>query len=347
MPGTTSPTTCGTWGFGVAELSASRTTPAQAAEDPLLEEFLAHLELERGLSVHTVRSYSGDLRQLAAATGALSDLDLLRIRTWLADLHAAGAARSTLNRKTASVRAFTAWAHRRGHLSEDPSVRLRTASGGSHLPDVLQAHQVDELTARMHATGQAGAAEAASDPAQTPRQESADDPVAHAVALRDAAMVELLYATGIRVSELVGLDRSSFEAHRRMVRVLGKGRKERMVPYGGPADEALSAWWERGRPVLAGEASGEAAFLGRRGRRIDVRVVRRVLDAQLAALGTTSARGPHVLRHSAATHLLDGGADLRTVQELLGHASLSTTQIYTHVSVDGLRQAYGQSHPRA
>ncbi|GAB3178885.1 tyrosine recombinase XerC [Nesterenkonia halophila] len=315
--------------------------PAGAEEDdPLVEEFIAHLRLERGLSEHTIRSYAGDLRQLAGRVGRLPGLDLTAIRTWLADLHAGGASRATLNRKTASARTFTAWAHRRGHLATDPSVRLRTAPGGRHLPDVLQDRQIQALTDQL--------ADAAQGPGEPdPGEQAEPDPIARAVALRDAAMIELLYATGIRVSELVGLDRGSFEPERRMVRVLGKGDKERMVPYGLPAQRALDAWWEQGRPLLAVAESGAAAFLGRRGRRIDVRVVRRAVDAQLAALGTTAARGPHALRHSAATHLLDGGADLRAVQELLGHASLSTTQVYTHISVDGLRRAYGQAHPRA
>lgn len=329
---------------------AARSSQAAGEDDPLVEEFIAHLRLERGLSEHTIRSYAGDLRQLAGRVGALRGLDLAAIRTWLADLHAGGASRATLNRKTASARTFTAWAHRRGHLATDPSVRLRTAPGGRHLPDVLQDRQIQALTDQL--------AEAVQSPGESHTGESStgeraageqpdQDPIARAVALRDAAMIELLYATGIRVSELVGLDRGSFEPERRMVRVLGKGDKERMVPYGIPAQRALEAWWERGRPLLAVADSGAAAFLGRRGRRIDVRVVRRAVDAQLAALGTTAARGPHALRHSAATHLLDGGADLRAVQELLGHASLSTTQVYTHISVDGLRRAYGQAHPRA
>lgn len=329
-------------------------------DDPLVEEFVAHLRLERGLSEHTIRSYAGDLRQLAGRVGGLRGLDLAAIRTWLADLHAGGASRATLNRKTASARTFTAWAHRRGHLATDPSVRLRTAPGGRHLPDVLQDRQIQALTDQLADAAQSPAEPSTAEPntgerapgepgpeEQAAGEQAEPDPIARAVALRDAAMIELLYATGIRVSELVGLDRGSFEPERRMVRVLGKGDKERMVPYGIPAQRALGAWWEQGRPLLAVAESGAAAFLGRRGRRIDVRVVRRAVDAQLAALGTTAARGPHALRHSAATHLLDGGADLRAVQELLGHASLSTTQVYTHISVDGLRRGYGQAHPRA
>lgn len=317
--------------------AGSEEAPAEpeARLDPVLEEFILHLTHERGLSQHTIRSYRSDLLQLDQAWGPVGQLDLTAIRTWLADLHGAGASRATLNRKTASVRSFTAWAHRRGHLSEDPSVRLRTASQGGQLPDVLQDRHVQDLTRHLQ------------DHCDLTREARDQDPAAHSMALRDAAMVELLYATGIRVSELVGLDLASFAGDRRLVKVLGKGDKERMVPYGVPAERALEEWLQQGRPVLQVPASGAAVFIGRRGRRIDARVVRKVVDDALESLGSTGARGPHALRHTAATHLLDGGADLRTVQELLGHASLSTTQLYTHVSVEGLREAYGQAHPRA
>lgn len=304
-------------------------------QDALLDEFVSHLRHERGLSAHSIRSYSSDLRQLAQSQGPLEDLRLGRIRAWLAELHGQRLSRSTLNRKIASVRAFSSWAHRRGHLPEDPSARLRSSSRGSRLPDVLQEQHVEQLTERLHARSEASA------------RLQEEDPEGYAVVLRDEAMVELLYATGMRVSELAGLDLGSFAADRRMVRVLGKGNKERMVPFGAPAERAVRRWLVEGRPELETGESADALFLGRRGRRIDVRVVRRVVDEQLEALGTTAARGPHSLRHSAATHLLEGGADLRTVQELLGHASLSTTQIYTHISVDRLREAYGRSHPRA
>ncbi|GAA1451657.1 tyrosine recombinase XerC [Nesterenkonia lacusekhoensis] len=316
-------------------MHSSNRSQEDSAQDPLLEEFVSHLVHERGLSEHSIRSYRSDLAQLIQSQGALEDLSLGRIRAWLAQLHERGLSRSTLNRKIASVRAFSSWAHRRGHLPEDPAVRLRSSSRSSHLPDVLQEQHVDTLTQRLHQRSQAG------------EQTRDQDPAVYAITLRDEAMVELLYATGMRVSELAGLDLDAFASDRRMVRVLGKGGKERMVPFGAPAEQALQQWLGEGRPALAGEESGRALFLGRRGRRIDVRVVRKVVDEQLEALGTTAARGPHALRHSAATHLLDGGADLRTVQELLGHASLSTTQIYTHVSVDRLREAYGRSHPRA
>ena len=305
---------------------------AQQQQEPvLITAFINHLEHERGLSAETIRAYRSDLHQLARESGPLETISLSAIRRWLSELHQSGLARSSLNRKTASVRAFTAWAHRRGHLDEDPSVRLRTAKRSNHLPDVLQHQHVDQLTEGL----------------ARDIQGANDEPCAQALSLRDAAMIELLYATGMRVSELAGLDLSSFETGRRMVRLLGKGNKERIVPYGVPAEDALYAWLQKGRPELQRESSGNACFLGRRGGRIDVRTVRRVVDDQLSRLGSTAARGPHALRHSAATHLLEGGADLRTVQELLGHASLSTTQIYTHVTIDGLRDAYGQAHPRA
>lgn len=305
------------------------------AEPELLTAFIDHLQHERGLSAQTLRAYRSDLRQLAARRGPLEEISLAGIRSWLGELHESGISRNTLNRKTASVRAFTAWAHRRGHLLEDPSVRLRTAPRSSHLPDVLQHQHVEQLTGHL------------ADAARHAGQTEAPDPVLHAMSLRDAAMVELLYATGMRVSELSGLDLSSFESGRRMVRLLGKGNKERIVPYGVPAEAALRRWLDHGRPELATGRPSNACFLGRRGGRIDVRTVRRVVDDQLSRLGTTAARGPHALRHTAATHLLEGGADLRTVQELLGHASLSTTQLYTHVTIDRLRDAYGQAHPRA
>ncbi|GAA1143064.1 tyrosine recombinase XerC [Nesterenkonia lutea] len=317
------------------DVASTEKAAPPPAEPILITSFLAHLRHERGLSAQTIRAYRSDLRQLDQQRGPLEHITLTGIRTWLGELHQAGLSRSTLNRKTASVRAFTAWAHRRGHLSEDPSVRLRTARRSTHLPDVLQHQHVDQLTASL--------AQQARDSAQTEDQ----DPATHALRLRDAAMVELLYATGMRVSELAGLDLASFETGRRMVRLLGKGNKERIVPYGVPAETALRQWLEQGRPRLVSVQTGPACFLGRRGARIDVRTVRRVVDQQLSRMGTTAARGPHALRHTAATHLLEGGADLRTVQELLGHASLSTTQLYTHVTIDTLRDAYGQAHPRA
>ncbi|GAA1813067.1 tyrosine recombinase XerC [Nesterenkonia flava] len=308
---------------------------SQPQQDPLIDEYSVYLRHERGLSEHTVRGYTSDLAQLATYHGPLRTMTLEGLRSWLSHLHAAGLSRSTLNRKTAAVRAFTSWAHRRGHLAEDPAVRLRTARRGAHLPETLQQQQMQDLTEQVHDRGSQYA------------QQKEKSPAKYAAALRDAAMLELLYATGMRVSELAALDLDSFEPERRMVKVLGKGSKERIIPFGKPAQEALQRWLAEGRPVLAGSSAGKAMFLGARGGRIDVRVVRRTVDEALQQLGTTAARGPHALRHTAATHMLDGGADLRTVQEMLGHSSLSTTQVYTHISVDRLKRAYAQAHPRA
>ena len=305
------------------------------ASDPLIDEFIAHLRDHRRLSEHTIRGYTSDLHQLSDRGAGLHQLNLAALRTWLADLHASGLARSTLNRKTASVRAFTAWAYRTGHLPEDPAVRLKSASASGRLPDVLQNQHMTDLTAELGSRREAA------------EVNKAADEVGWALAVRDEAVVEMLYATGIRVSELVGLDLSSVDQPRRLVRVLGKGRRERAVPFGVPAQRALDRWTTDARHVLENEKSGGALFLGRQGSRINVRVVRRTVDDALSALGTTAARGPHALRHTAATHLLDGGADLRTVQEMLGHSSLATTQIYTHVSAEKLAAAYSQAHPRA
>lgn len=322
-------------------------TPQQ---DPLLTAFLDHLEHERGLSGHTLRSYRSDLRQLAEHTDGLGDLNLAALRSWLAHLHSKGMSRNTLNRKISSVRAFTAFAHRRGDLPNDPAVRLRSATRGTKLPDVLQASHVEELTQQAKAKAEhydrqpdePSQQNQEADPQQQQRQ------LQHqAIAARDYAMIELLYATGIRVAELASLDCTDAHFHNQLLQVLGKGGKERMVPFGKPAEAALKTWLEDFRPLLVNERSGSAMFLGAKGARIDVRVVRRAVDEALSDMGTTAARGPHALRHSAATHMLDGGADLRSVQELLGHSSLATTQIYTHVSTERLKKAYQQAHPRA
>lgn len=303
--------------------------------DPLIDEFEAHLRDHRRLSGHTIRGYTSDLEQLSSHCGGLHRLTLAHLRTWLAELHAAGLARSTLNRKIASARAFTRWAHRQAHLDHDPAVRLKSAPTGGRLPDVLQTQHMSDLTGVL------------TDRRQSAEATDSDDDSHWALAVRDEAMVELLYATGIRVSELVGLNLDSTDHERQLIRVLGKGRRERVVPFGVPAKKALHRWTSRARPVLETPESSQALFLGRHGRRINARVVRKSVDEALTAMGTTAARGPHALRHTAATHLLDGGADLRTVQEMLGHSSLSTTQLYTHVSAEKLAAAYSQAHPRA
>lgn len=304
--------------------------PTTRAADPV-EAFVRHLRSERGRSEHTVRAYRADvtslLDHLEEATGSRDprEVTLRDLRAWLTDLTASGAARTTLARRVASVRTFCRWAHRVGLMATDPSVRLVSPKRSRTLPPVLTA-------------ADAGAA------MDLAAVRADDDDPAH---LRDRAVVELLYATGIRVGELVGLDVDDLDRSQRTVRVLGKGAKERVVPVGVPAMDALDAWLAAGRPHLARPGSGPALFLGVRGGRLDQRRVRAVVHELLAHLPDAPDMGPHGLRHSAATHLLDGGADLRLVQELLGHASLATTQIYTHVSIDRLRASYAQAHPRA
>jgi integrase/recombinase XerC len=304
-----------------AELSALPPALADAAEG-----FTRHLQLERGRSPHTVRAYAADvalLLQHASRLGAESpaDIDLSVLRSWLARLRSGGAARTTLARRGSAARVFTAWAFRRGLMPGDPGALLATPKGHRPLPDVLQPEEAGRLV-----DGISG---------DTPED------------LRDRLALELLYATGIRVSELCGIDVDDVDRSRRVVRVLGKGNKERTVPYGVPAETALDAWLTRGRPSWAVPGSGAALLLGARGGRVDPRAIRTVVHRRLADVPGAPDLGPHGLRHSAATHLLEGGADLRTVQELLGHATLATTQIYTHVSVERLRTTYERAHPRA
>jgi integrase/recombinase XerC len=292
------------------------------------------------LSAHTVRAYLGDIGSLLEyashqGVGAPRDLGLNELRGWLALQHESGAARTTLARRGAAARAFTAFAHRNGWLEADPGPRLGTLKTRRVLPHVLRQ---DEMAAML--TGLDKATRPAKPTAGTAAATEA------AVALRDSAVLELLYATGIRVSELCGLDLRDVDRSRRVVRVLGKGAKERSVPYGLPAEAAVDAWLRRGRPVLVGPRSGDALLLGARGGRLNPTSVRQLVAAYAQAEGLPHIT-PHGLRHSAATHLLEGGADLRSVQELLGHASLASTQIYTHVSVERLRAAYRQAHPRA
>ena len=295
-----------------------------------LAAYERHLASERNLAAHTVRAYLGDVAGMlehAVALGHtdLGSLDLRTLRSWLARQQTLGKARSTMARRATAVRVFTAWAQRTGRAETDPGALLGTPKAPKSLPPALNAADVRALL------------ESAA--------ERADD--GSAVGVRDVAILELLYATGIRVGELCGLDVDDVDRSRRVVRVFGKGSKERTVPYGVPADHAVGRWLETGRPELFVQGAGAALFLGARGKRIDQRAVRTLVHARIADVPDAPDIGPHGLRHTAATHLLEGGADLRTVQELLGHASLSTTQIYTHVSTDRLRQAYRLAHPRA
>ncbi|ASU56903.1 MULTISPECIES: tyrosine recombinase XerC [Nocardiopsis] len=289
----------------------------------MLERFAAHLSGELGRSPHTVRGYLADLRSLLAHLEergrSVRDLDVDLVRGWLSRARDAGASRATVARRVAAVRAFTRFLHREGVLAADPGPRLASPAQQRSLPTVLDERQA--------------AAALAGEPDGTP------------TGLRRRAVVETLYATGVRVAELCALDLADVDRERDTVRVLGKGAKERTVPVGGPALDALDAWLSGGRPEMAGATSGSALFLGARGGRLGVRQAREDVHAHLRAVGADSA--PHGLRHSAATHLLNGGADLRSVQEFLGHASPRSTQIYTHVSVERLRDTYRRAHPRA
>jgi integrase/recombinase XerC len=332
----TGPTAADTKAASPGAAATAVTLPP--AHEAALDAFARHLRAERGLSPHTVRAYLGDITSLldhAVRLGVREParLDLATLRSWLARQRTTGRSRATLSRRAAAARVFTAWAARRGLLPADPGMQLGSARADRRLPDVLgkdvAATFLDELADEV-AAARGGDAE----------------PTDVATAIRDRAVLELLYATGIRVGELVGLDIDDVDRERRVIRVLGKGSKERSVPLGLPAARALDEWCAEGRPVLAGSAAGGALFVGARGRRVDPRTIRRVVHARLVAAGAPDL-GPHGLRHSAATHLLEGGADLRSVQELLGHASLATTQIYTHVSVERLRASYDRAHPRA
>jgi integrase/recombinase XerC len=398
-----------------------------------VDAFAVHLAAELNRSPHTVRAYVGDVVSLldhASRMGATApaDLDLLVLRSWLARLRTTGAARTTLARRAASARTFTAWAHKAGLSETDPGQRLASPKPHRDLPSVLRADQVADLLkpptpspsrpdtshagspaasaspmasgaspaaadtspttpgvpadaspatagvpsdAASASPGDAAAAASPADASPSTAGVSSDTASASpadaadaadaaaavspapapsaaemAASLRDHVVLELLYAAGIRVAELCGLDLHDVDRSRRVLRVFGKGARERAVPYGVPAERALDAWLRHGRPTFATRASGDALLLGAKGGRLNPTVVRRIVSraADAAGLPHTS---PHGLRHAAATHLLEGGADLRSVQELLGHASLSSTQIYTHVSIERLRTAYRQAHPRA
>jgi integrase/recombinase XerC len=357
-----------------------------------LDGFERHLAAERGLSPHTVRAYTGDVRSLLehAAQGGITapdGVDITVLRRWLAGQHGTGHARATLARRAAAARAFTAWACAGGRLRRDPGPLLGTAKIQRRLPQVPRQ---DQMAAVLSAAGSvprsssgggrdsggqgrdnnggqdsdggrdsSGGGRSSSDGRDGGRARDGGEGrdagdgqggsrgTEAELALRDAAIMEVLYATGIRVSELCGLDVDDLDEGRNTVRVLGKGGRERTVPVGLPAVRAVADWKRAGRPALARPGSGPALFLGARGRRLDPRTARRVVHARLAAVAGVPDSGPHGLRHAAATHLLEGGADLRSVQEILGHASLASTQIYTHVSVERLTAAYRQAHPRA
>jgi integrase/recombinase XerC len=295
----------------------------------LIAQYEEHLALVRNLSDNSIRGYVGDLESFLAHMEKLNvlefkDLTIEHIRSWLANLQTTGVARSTLTRRIVSIRAFTNWAAANGWLTSDLGAKLAIPKAHRTLPEILN---VDEAAQVLKAL-----------------EVKAGEEVT-AINLRDLAMLEVLYASGIRVSELCGLNLGDIDQSRNTLSVIGKGDRQRVVPLGIPAIKALQNYLSNGRSEFLNNKSADAVFLGTRGKRIDQRTVREVVYEAMKAVGATM--GPHGLRHSAATHLLEGGADLRTVQEILGHASLATTQIYTHVSPERLQSAYKQAHPRA
>jgi len=318
----------------------AKRTSSQDLE--LIEEYCHYLQYEMNRSDHTIRSYRSDLLGLASdlqSSGSpeqepppiFRNVTLEDFRNWLAQLTRHGMSRTTIARKTTTVRQFMSWLVRQGFREDNPAARLVTSKQASQLPDTLSQGQMREALDALHA-----------------KAAGEDGEPAEPLALRNVAMIEVLYATGIRVAELEGLDIDDIDFTRSMIKVTGKGNKQRVVPLTDPAVKSLQNWLTQGRAaVLTDKHRTSAVFLGARGRRIGARQIREVVNKVLQTLGSTSASGVHVLRHTAATHLLDGGADLRTVQELLGHESLQTTQLYTHVSIDRLRQGYQQAHPRA
>lgn len=296
---------------------------------PLIDQYRDHLIVERNLSDNSIRAYLADLDSLLLHINALGivefkDLTINHLRSWLANLQVRGAARSSIMRRIASVKAFTYWAAKNNWIAEDIGGNLIAPKAHRTLPKTINEKEAKDALSSLESLAA-----------------DLDTPMA----LRDLAMVELLYASGIRVSELTGLDIKDLDFGRNTVRVMGKGARERVAPFGIPAAKALQRWLNR-REELISEKSGSALFLGARGKRIDPRTVRQVVYLVTQAVDPTKRLGPHALRHSAATHLLEGGADLRSVQELLGHASMATTQIYTHVSKSRLKAVYKQAHPR-
>jgi integrase/recombinase XerC len=295
----------------------------------LVAKYEEHLALVRNLADNSIRGYVSDLESFLAHIAKLgitefSELQISHIRSWLANLQSTGLSRATLARRIVSIRAFTYWAASQGWIPSDIGSDLAIPKAHKTLPEVLNHSQTQFVLDAI-------VAKAGEDP--TPLN------------IRDLAMIEVLYATGIRVSEICGLNIRDIDWERNTLLVLGKGDKERVVPIGLPALAAVKNWLSTGRSEFANTNSDDAVFLGARGKRIDQRTVREVVYDAMEAIG--SHMSPHGLRHTAATHLLEGGADLRTVQEILGHSSLATTQIYTHVSPERLKTAYEQAHPRA
>jgi integrase/recombinase XerC len=294
----------------------------------LSERFAEYLSANRGYSANTVKGYLTDVLDLGEYLAGenvsnIKDLDLGLLRGWLWQISQRKSTNSTIARKSAAIKSFTAWLVSVGELNADPALKLKSPKSSQHLPKVVAKDSLAEIFSLLEARAL----------------------TLEPTALRDKLVFELLYATGIRVSELCSLDILSIDQGRNVLRVIGKGSKERAVPFGLPARDALDAYLSI-RESFRPEPGEKALLLNSKGKRLGVRSVYELVATLLAGT-STGAAGPHTLRHTAATHLLDGGADLRAVQELLGHASLGTTQIYTHVSVERLREGYKQAHPRA
>ncbi|MCH4160530.1 MAG: tyrosine recombinase XerC [Bifidobacterium sp.] len=356
---------------------ASETENTSPSFERERQQFLQHLRINDGLSLNTVKSYGADITELLhilelRGISDLSEVTVKDLRLWVAH-EAHGHARSTLARKIVSVRRFFSYLSQRGHISTNPSEELVTPKQTQELPRILTQLQAKTMmdSAEQAIDDVTASSSIPSRDAQHPDPQLSTNRKSIAVELRDAAIVELLYATGIRISELIGLDLNDIDFSSRTLRVLGKGNKQRVVPFGVPAQHALERWIDEGRPIIlqhsqtgvnsgntgseqhldaqkhaSSKANAHAVFLGLRGKRLGVRQASTIVH-ELARQAGVPDISPHSLRHSAATHMLDGGADLREVQELLGHASLNTTQRYTHVSIEQLKHRYQQAFPRA
>jgi len=299
---------------------------------PIVEDFVKYLAVEKNRSSNTVRTYRTDLElflQFASSQGLkkLADLELNTFRLWLANQKEKGSSNSTISRRSSTARVFSTWAFQKGLIESDPAIRLISPKVNKTLPKVLGQKQA---TALMQTAANLE-----------------DEENSMALRMRDHAILEVLYSSGIRVGELTGLDIKDLDFSRCTMRVIGKGNKERVVPFGQPAKEALRSYLDKSRSEFINEKSGNALFVGSRGKRLDTRQVRRIVTSAILRVEGAPDISPHDLRHSAATHMLEGGADLRIVQELLGHSSLATTQKYTHVTIERLREVFANAHPRA
>ena len=294
-----------------------------------IDSFIHHLRVERNASPLTLKSYSEDLDSFleffsenGESVPSVDQVDIGTLRQYVSYLYECGYAKSTIARRLACLRSFFRYCRREGIIESNPAQALRTPRTGRKLPNHFSNQQVTQLITTPTGDSSAG--------------------------LRDRAILEVFYSAGLRVAELVGLDLDSWDRDSAVLRVLGKGRKERIAPLGRYADEALQAWIRVRKPAKnASPEDQQAIFLNRYGKRISTRSVGRLIDKYVKVAGLDPKSSPHTLRHTFATHLLDGGADLRSVQELLGHKSLTTTQIYTHVSTARLRDTYEKAHPHA